>query len=112
MSRATEDEPDAGGAVPTIQAPTDTREAQAERAAEFMALHPEGSTLAEIDAAADLGSPTKVLSAMRRELGYGIALGPDRWVPCARGGRRRQVRTYVLTHRPQRAEQLRLALEA
>lgn len=55
----------------------DTREAQAERAADFMALHPEGSTLAEIDAAADLGSPTKVLSAMRRELGYGIRRGPN-----------------------------------
>lgn len=92
--------------------PTDTRDAQAARAADFMELHPEGATLAEIDAAADLGSPAKVLSAMRRELGYGVARGPDRWVPCARGGRRRQVRTFVLTHRPMRAEQLRLPLEA
>jgi hypothetical protein len=89
---------------------TDTREAQAARAADFMELHPEGSTLAEIDAAADLGSPTKVLSDMRRELGYGVAYGPDRWVMCARGGRRRHVRTYVLTHRPAKAEQLSLAL--
>lgn len=89
---------------------TDTREAQAERAADFMAMHPEGSTLAEIDAAADLGSPTKVLSAMRRELAYGIARGPDRWVMCARGGRRRHVRTFVLLHRPVKAEQLSLPL--
>ena len=88
----------------------DTREAQAERAADFMTLHPEGSTLAEIDAAADLGSPTKVLSAMRRELGYGIRRGPDRWVMCARGAKLRHVRTYVLLHRPARAEQLPLDL--
>ena len=85
---------------------TDTRTAQADRAADFLELHPQGATLAEIDAAADLGSPTKVLSAMRRELGFGIAHGPDRWVMCARGGRRRCVRTYVLTHRPVKAEQL------
>lgn len=112
MSRGTEAESNTGGTATAALAPTDTHPAQAERAADYMALHPEGSTLAEIDAAADLGSPTKVLSAMRRELGYGIARGPDRWVTCARGGRRRQVRTYVLTHRPQRAEQLRLPLEA
>lgn len=89
----------------------DSRDAQAERAADFMAAHPEGATLAEINAAADLGSPTKVLSVMRRELGYGIRRGPDRWVLCARGDKRRHVRTYVLTHRPARAVQLPLALE-
>lgn len=91
--------------------PTDTREAQAERAADYMAQHPEGATLAEIDAAADLGSPTKVMSAMRRELGYGIAYGPDRWMNCAGGAKRRQVKTYVLTYRPAPAAQLPLALE-
>lgn len=88
----------------------DTRDAQAERAADFMEANPE-STLAEIDDAADLGSPTKVLSVMRRELGYGIRRGPDRWVLCAKGNKRRHVRTYVLTHRPARAVQLLLALE-
>jgi len=48
---------------------------------------------------------------MRRELGFGIRRGPDRWVVCARGDKRRHVRTYVLTHRPARAVQLPLALE-
>lgn len=89
----------------------DTREAQASRAADFMERHPEGATLAEIDAAADLGSPTKVLSAMRRELGYGIARGPGRWVRCARGSGCRHVATYILTHRPARPLQLSLILE-
>lgn len=91
--------------------PEDTHEAQAERVADFLEGKPEGATLAEIHEAADLGSPTKVLSSMRRLLGYGIAYGPDRWVPCARGARRRRVRTYVLTHRPARGEQLALILE-
>ena len=91
--------------------PTDTREAQAERAADFMEKHPEGVTAAEIDAAADLGCRTKVLSAMRRQLGYGIAHGPDRVQSCACGTRRRRVCTYVLTHRPAKPLQLRLNLE-
>jgi hypothetical protein len=89
----------------------DTREAQAQRAADFMEAHPEGSTLAEIDAAADLGSPTKVLSDMRRELGYGIRHGPGRWVACASGTKTRSVCTYILTHRPQPDAQLALNLE-
>ena len=89
----------------------DTREAQADRAADFMAAHSDGATLAEINDAADLGSPTKVLSVMQRELGYGIRRGPDRWVVCARGSKRRRVRTYVLTHRPASAVQLPLDLE-
>lgn len=88
----------------------DTREAQAQRAADFMEAHPEGSTLAEIDAAADLGSPTKVLSDMRRQLGYGIRRGPPRLVMCARGTKSRRVRTYILTHRPAPAAQLPLDL--
>jgi len=91
--------------------PTDTREAQAERAADFMEKHPEGVTAAEIDAAADLGCRTKVLSAMRREFGYGIAHGPDRMQTCARGTKRRRVRTYLLTHRPTKPLQLSLNLE-
>lgn len=89
----------------------DTREAQAKRAADYMERHPEGSTLAEIDAAADLGSPTKVLSAMRHELDYGVKRGPSRWVLCARGRGRRHVATYVLTHRPAPPAQLSLSLE-
>lgn len=89
----------------------DTREAQAARAADFMELHPEGVTLAEIDAAADLGSPTKVLSDMRRTLGYGIRPGKPRSVRCARGTKVRRVRTFVLTHRPAAPSQLSLTLE-
>jgi hypothetical protein len=89
----------------------DTREAQAERVADFLEAHPEGSTLAEIDAACDLGSPTKVLSAMRLELGYGICRGPSRWVACVGGTKSRNVPTFILTHRPTPAAQLALPLE-
>lgn len=88
----------------------DDRPAQAERAADYMQRHPEGSTLAEIDEAADLGSATKVLSDMRRSLGYGIARGPSRPVPCAGGTRIRWVPTFILTHRPASPRQLTLPL--
>lgn len=88
--------------------PVDTRMEQAERAADYMERHPDGSTIPEIAAAADLGSGTKVLSDMRRTLGYGVVRGPDRWVSCAFGGRRRHLRTYVLTHRPAPESQLDL----
>jgi hypothetical protein len=89
----------------------DTREAQAERVADFLEAHPEGATLAQIDAACDLGSATKVISAMRRELGYGVPRGPSRWVPCVGGTKSRRVATFILTHRPAPAAQLALPLE-
>ncbi|MFM9914317.1 MAG: hypothetical protein ACKVOX_00805 [Rhizobacter sp.] len=89
----------------------DTREAQAARAADFMELHPDGVTLAEINAAADLGSPTKVHSDMRGKQGYGIRRGNDRAVRCAGGTTARRVRTFVLTHRPAKPHQLSLTLE-
>jgi hypothetical protein len=76
-----------------------------------MERKPEGSTLTELDAACDLGSPTKVLSVMHRELGYGIGRGPQRRVPCVNGTRSRWVRTYILLHRPRSAVQLSLGLE-
>ena len=87
----------------------DDRAGQAERVADYLHEHPD-STLAEIDRACDLGSATKVLSAMRCELGYGVRRG-WRWAPCVNGGMRRRVRTYTLTHRPARAAQLSLPLE-
>ena len=90
-------------------APEDTCREQSFRLADYLALHPE-STGSELAAACDLGSVTKVLSAMRRELGFGIRRG-WRWVTCARGTKRRQVRTYTLLHRPGPAQQLALPLE-
>ena len=85
---------------------TDTREEQAERVADYLAQHP-ACTLAELDSACDLGSPSKVLSAMARDLGYGIRRGWRR-VPSAVGKADRLRRTYTLTHRPARARQLHL----
>jgi hypothetical protein len=67
MCPATEWQASARGAAPPLAG--DTHAAQAVRAADFMELHPDGSTVAEIGAAADLGSPTKVLSSMRKLLG-------------------------------------------
>jgi hypothetical protein len=88
----------------------DTRAAQAERAADFMQRHPEGATLAELDSACDLGSPSKVIAEMRGPLGYGIRRG-WRLVPCAYGSAPRRRRIYILTSRPAPARQLALPLE-
>lgn len=87
---------------------TDARPAQCERAADYLEAHP-GATLADIDAACDLGSPSKVLSEMPR-MGYGIRRG-WRLVPCVFGAAPRRRRTYTLTHRPTLARQLALDLE-
>jgi hypothetical protein len=87
----------------------DTRPEQAERLADYLDTHPE-ATASEMAAACDPGCVTRVLSAMVRELGYGIRKG-WRWVPCAHGRKRRRVRTYTLTNRPERARQLALSLE-
>jgi hypothetical protein len=76
---------------------TDTRQAQAERVADFLELHPD-STSKEIDAACDAGCMSKVLSDMPR-LGYGVRKA-WRSVTCASGNRTRSVRTYALMHRP------------
>lgn len=75
----------------------DNRPAQAERTADHLEQHP-GSTAKEIDAACDTGCMSKVLSDMPR-MGYGLRKG-WRFVPCDRGNRTRQVRTYTLLHRP------------
>ena len=87
----------------------DSRPEQAERTADYLETHP-AATLAEIDAACDLGSASKVLSDMARRLGYGIRRGWRR-VPCAFGKAPRRRRTYTLTHRPAPARQLALDLD-
>lgn len=75
----------------------DNRPAQARRVADFLEQRP-GSTAKEIDAVADTGCITKVLSDMPG-LGYGMSKA---WhvVPCDHGNRTRQVRIYTLLHRP------------
>jgi hypothetical protein len=85
----------------------DTRPEQAERVADELERHPEGCTLRELDSACDLGSPSKVLSDMRRRMGYGIRRG-WRLVPVAFGKAPRRRRTYTLTHRPTPLRQLPL----
>lgn len=86
----------------------DARAAQCERTADYLETHP-GAMLADIDAACDLGSATKVLSEMAR-MGYGIRRG-WRLVPCEFGTGPRRRRTYTLTARPTLARQLALDLE-
>lgn len=76
----------------------DTRPGQATRVADYLERHP-ASTLKEIDAACDTGCISKVLSAMEKELRYGIAKA-WRHVSCAAGARIRKVRTYTLLYRP------------
>ena len=76
----------------------DTHNAQADRVADYLEQHP-GSTAKEIDAACDTGCISKVLSAMAKDLGYGINPG-SRYIPCVAGSLTRRVRTYTLTHRP------------
>lgn len=69
----------------------DTRHDQAKRVADHLAQHP-ASTAKEIDAACDVGCISKVLSAMQKDLGYGIDTG-RRPVPCVAGSLIRRVRT-------------------
>lgn len=75
----------------------DDRVAQAARVADYLEAHP-ASTLKEIDAVCDTGCISKVLSDMP-DLGYGISKD-WRYVLCAAGTHRRQVRTYTLLFRP------------
>ena len=85
----------------------DTRAEQADRVAQLCERHPGlWFTLKQLDAACDLGSPSKVISAMRNELGYGVAKD-ERRITCADGKRYRRLRTYRVTERP-RGEQTEL----
>jgi len=81
-----------------IKPQLDTHNAQAERVATYLEQHPK-STAKEIDAVCDTGCISKVLSAMKNELGFGIEAGTRR-VPCVAGSLTRRVRTYTLLHRP------------
>lgn len=80
-----------------IRLAADNRPAQARRVADFLEQCPE-CTAKEIDAVADTGCITKVLSDMPG-LGYGMSKA-WRVVPCDHGHRTRQVRIYTLLHRP------------
>jgi hypothetical protein len=85
---------------------TDTREAQAQRVADYLDTHP-ASTAKEIDAACDTGCISKVLSDMcdPERLAYGMKKG-RRTVECAKASASRGVRTYTLLSRPIKLPQL------
>ena len=82
--------------MPTDFAP-DSRQAQAERVADYLELHP-GSTTREIDAACDLGSVTKVISEMPG-MGYRLRKSWQR-ITCADAVTGRRVRCWWLLYRP------------
>ena len=78
----------------------DTHEAQAERIAEHCDRHPgQFFSSSELAHACELGSASKVLSAMVKRLGYGLAKD-SRTVICVAGTRTRRVRIYCVRHRP------------
>ena len=66
--------------------------------ADYLEQNPD-STAKEMDAACDTGCISKVLSAMEKELGYGISKA-RRFVQCDQGNHTRQVRIYTLRCRP------------
>ena len=84
---------------PLAKLPPDDRAGQAARVADYLEQNPD-STLKEIDKACDTGCVSKVLSAMVKQLGYGIKKS-RRDVPCAGGLKARKVRSYSLLFRPQ-----------
>ena len=86
-----------------IRLAADNRPAQARRVADFLEQCP-GGTAKEIDAFADTGCITKVLSDMPG-LGYGIAKA-WRTVPCDQDNHSRQVRICTLLHRPSKQPDL------
>jgi hypothetical protein len=75
----------------------DTRREQFERVADFLEAQPR-STVKQIDAACDLGSPTKVISEMRRQ-GY-VLRATWQYTPCVSGSKLRQVLVLELAMRP------------
>ena len=83
---------------PLAKLPPDDRAGQAARVADYLEQNPD-STLKEIDKACDTGCVSKVLSAMVKQLGYGIKKS-RRDVPCAGGLKARKVRSYSLLFRP------------
>lgn len=77
----------------------DNREAQASRVADYLETRPDGATRSEIEHACDPGSVTKLLSEMRRRLGYVITkrCGAE----MTKAGTRRRTVLYVLVSRPE-----------
>jgi hypothetical protein len=88
----------------TSALPFDRREDQATRAADFMELHPEGVTTADIIRECDPGSVTKLLSDMRLKYGYVIRKVQGREV-CASGTEQRRRPRFILVSRPSQAQQ-------
>jgi hypothetical protein len=91
-------------AMQTCALPFDRREEQAARAADYMERHPEGVTTADIERECDPGSVTKLLSDMRRKLGYVIRREQGREV-CASGTKQRKRWRFILVSRPSQAQQ-------
>ena len=86
------------------QLPPDDREGQALRTADYMEQHPEGVTLTQIQDSCDPGSPTKLLSVMRNELGYRIRKVPT-YEACQGETKRRRRWLFILVARPSTAQQ-------
>lgn len=82
----------------------DTHPEQAKRVADYLEAHP-ASSAKKIDAACDTGCITKVLSAMRKELGYRLSHSTDLAL-CANGAKSRYVRLYTLLARPSECRDL------
>lgn len=82
--------------------PFDTREAQCQRAADYMEAHP-GCTLRNLAIGADLGSASKVVSEMCRTFGYQVRRESVR-IPCEDGEHSRYHKRYWLKSRPQMAQ--------
>lgn len=81
------------------QLPLDTRLHQASRAADFMALHPDGVTARQLNEACDVGSVTKLISVMRKEMGYSIRVARTN-ITCNGDAYTRRVALYILVSRP------------
>jgi hypothetical protein len=84
--------------------PPDDRLGQAERTTDFMEQHPEGVTVSQIKAATDPGSPTKLLSVMRNELGYVIRRQRSHEI-CQGGTKQRPCWLFFLVSRPTKQQQ-------
>ena len=81
----------------------DTREQQCKRAADYLEAHP-GCTLRELEAGADLGSGTKVLSEMARRFGYQISKQVGH-ITSRDGSHRQRRKHYTLEARPSHSQQ-------
>ncbi len=86
-----------------IKPKLDTHKGQADRVVPLLLAAPD-STAAEINALADCGCISKVLSAMEKKFGYVFKKG-WRYIKTA-GGTSRRVRTYAIAYRPEDLPQL------